>query len=46
LAASLLKQMPERGSIHAKRFNAALDEDYLLKALQRFQEAVSKPRLT
>jgi hypothetical protein len=30
--------MPERGSIHAKRFNAALDEDYLLKALQRFQE--------
>ena len=38
LAASLLKQMPERGSIHAKRFNAALNEDYLLKALQGFQE--------
>jgi predicted transposase YbfD/YdcC len=37
LAASLLKQMPERGSIHAKRLNAALDDEYLLKALQRFQ---------
>jgi predicted transposase YbfD/YdcC len=38
LAASLLKQMPERGSIHAKRLNAALDDDYLLKTLQGFQE--------
>jgi predicted transposase YbfD/YdcC len=38
LAASLLKQMPERASIHAKRFNAALDDEYLLKALQGFQE--------
>ena len=36
-AASLLKQAPERGSIHAKRLNAALDEDYLLKSLQGFQ---------
>jgi len=38
LAASLLRQMPERGSIHAKRLNAALDHEYLLKALQGFQE--------
>jgi len=37
LAASLLKQMPEPGSIHAKRFNAALDDEYLLKVLQGFQ---------
>jgi predicted transposase YbfD/YdcC len=38
LAASLLKQVPERGSIHAKRFNAALDDEYLLKALQGFHK--------
>jgi predicted transposase YbfD/YdcC len=38
LAASLLKQMPDRGSIHTKRLNAALDEEYLLKALQGFQD--------
>jgi predicted transposase YbfD/YdcC len=34
LAASLLKQMPERGSVHAKRLNAALDDEYLLRVLQ------------
>jgi predicted transposase YbfD/YdcC len=38
LAASLLKQMPDKGSIHTKRLNAALDHDYLLKALAAFQE--------
>lgn len=37
LAASLVKQMPERGGIHAKRLNAALDHEYLLKVLQGFQ---------
>jgi predicted transposase YbfD/YdcC len=37
LAAALLKQMPERGSIHAKRLNAALDHEYLLNVLRGFQ---------
>jgi predicted transposase YbfD/YdcC len=36
VAASLLKQDPGRGSIKAKRLNAALEEDYLLRALQGF----------
>ncbi len=35
VAASLLKQDQGRGSIKAKRFNAALDEHYLLRTLQR-----------
>jgi hypothetical protein len=30
--------MSDRGSIHTKRLNAALDHEYLLKALQGFQE--------
>ena len=37
VAASLLKQDPGRGSIHAKRLNAALDEKYLERVLQGFQ---------
>jgi predicted transposase YbfD/YdcC len=37
LAASLLRQAPDQGSIRAKRLNAALDENYLLKVLQGFQ---------
>jgi predicted transposase YbfD/YdcC len=38
LAASLLKQAPDKGSTRAKRLNAALDADYLLKVLQGFQQ--------
>jgi predicted transposase YbfD/YdcC len=38
VAASLLKQDPGRGSIKNKRLKAALDEDYLLTALQGFPE--------
>jgi predicted transposase YbfD/YdcC len=37
LAASLLRQTTDKASIHAKRLHAALDEEYLLKALQGFQ---------
>jgi predicted transposase YbfD/YdcC len=37
VAASLLKQAPQKGSIKAKRFKAALDDNYLLTALQGFQ---------
>jgi predicted transposase YbfD/YdcC len=37
LAASLLKQTTDKASIRAKRLHAALDEEYLLKALQGFQ---------
>ena len=37
VAASLLKQDPGKGSIKAKRLNAALDEKYLLRALQGFK---------
>jgi predicted transposase YbfD/YdcC len=37
VAASLLKQAPARGSIKAKRLNAALDDSYLLQVLQGFQ---------
>jgi predicted transposase YbfD/YdcC len=36
VAASLLKQSPDKGSIHAKRLNAALDERYLERILQGF----------
>jgi len=36
VAASLLKQDARRGSIKAKRFSAALDEQYLERALQGF----------
>jgi predicted transposase YbfD/YdcC len=38
VAASLLKQDPGRGSVHAKRLNAALDEKYLERVLRGFQE--------
>jgi predicted transposase YbfD/YdcC len=38
LAASLLKQTADKGSIRTKRLNAALDDEYLLTALQGFQE--------
>jgi predicted transposase YbfD/YdcC len=38
VAASLLKQDTDQGSIKAKRFNAALDHNYLLKVLQGFAE--------
>jgi predicted transposase YbfD/YdcC len=38
VALSLLRQDPARGSVKAKRLQAALDEDYLLKALQGFLE--------
>jgi predicted transposase YbfD/YdcC len=37
VAASLLKQDPGKGSIKAKRLNAALDENYLLRVLQGFK---------
>jgi predicted transposase YbfD/YdcC len=36
IAASLLQQDPGRGSIKAKRLNAALDENYMLRALRGF----------
>ncbi len=36
VATSLLKQDPGKGSIKAKRFNAALDESYLRRVLQGF----------
>jgi predicted transposase YbfD/YdcC len=36
VAASLLHQDPGKGSVKAKRLNAALDEDYLMRALQGF----------
>jgi predicted transposase YbfD/YdcC len=36
VAASLLSQDGARGSIKAKRFNAALDDSYLLRVLQGF----------
>lgn len=38
VAASLLKQDPGKGSIKAKRFKAALNEDYLMQVLQGFME--------
>jgi predicted transposase YbfD/YdcC len=38
VALSLLRQDPARGSVKAKRLQAALDENYLLKALQGFPE--------
>jgi predicted transposase YbfD/YdcC len=38
LAASLLKQTTDKGSIHAKRLNAALDDEYRFKVLQGFQD--------
>jgi predicted transposase YbfD/YdcC len=37
VAAGLLKQDPEAGSIQTRRLNAALDERYLERALQGFQ---------
>ena len=37
VAASLLKQDPGQGSIRAKRLNAALDHNYLLRVLQGFK---------
>lgn len=37
VAASLLKQDPGKGSIKAKRLSAALNEQYLLQALQGFK---------
>jgi predicted transposase YbfD/YdcC len=36
VAASLLQQDPGKGSIKAKRLSAALDESYLMRALQGF----------
>jgi predicted transposase YbfD/YdcC len=36
VAASLLQQDPGKGSIKAKRLNAALDESYMLRALRGF----------
>jgi predicted transposase YbfD/YdcC len=36
VAVSLLKQDPGRGSIKAKRYNAALDGEYLLRVLRGF----------
>jgi predicted transposase YbfD/YdcC len=36
IAASLLQQDPGKGSIKAKRLNAALDESYMLRALRGF----------
>ena len=36
VALSLLRQDPAKGSVKAKRFQAALDGDYLLKVLQGF----------
>jgi hypothetical protein len=38
VAAPLLSQDGARGSIKAKRFNAALDDSYLLRVLQGFAE--------
>ncbi len=38
VAASLLSQDDARGSIKAKRFNAALDDTYLLRVLQGFTD--------
>jgi len=38
VAASLLKQDPGEGSIKAKRFNAALDGNYLLRVLSGFSK--------
>jgi predicted transposase YbfD/YdcC len=37
IAASLLKRAPAKGSIKAKRLNAALDDSYLLQVLQGSQ---------
>jgi hypothetical protein len=37
MAASLFKQTTDKGSIHAKRLNAASDDEYLLNILQGFQ---------
>jgi predicted transposase YbfD/YdcC len=36
IAASMLQQDPSKGSIKAKRLNAALDENYMLRALRGF----------
>lgn len=36
VAASLLQQDPGKGSIKAKRFNAALDDNYMARALRGF----------
>jgi predicted transposase YbfD/YdcC len=38
VAASLVKQDPGKGSIKSKRFNAALDTNYLLRVLQGFPQ--------
>jgi predicted transposase YbfD/YdcC len=38
VAASLLQQDPDRGSIKTKRLNAALDPNYLIATLQGFPE--------
>jgi len=37
VAASLLKQDPDKGSVKAKRLNAALDSKYLERVLQGFK---------
>ncbi len=37
IAASVLKQVPAQASIKARRFQAALDEEFLLRVLQGFQ---------
>lgn len=37
VAASLLKRDKGKGSIKARRLNAALDHNYLLRVLQGFQ---------
>jgi hypothetical protein len=38
VATSLLKQDPGKGSIKSKRFQAALDTNYLLRVLQGFAQ--------
>jgi predicted transposase YbfD/YdcC len=38
VAASLLKQAPDKASVKGKRFHAAPDDNYLLQVLQGFQE--------
>ena len=38
VAASLLKQAPDKGSAKAKRLHAALDDTFLLRVLQGFQD--------
>jgi hypothetical protein len=37
VAASLLKQAPDKGGVKGKRLHAALDDNYLSQVLQGFQ---------